>query len=141
MSTYFKGEGGSYPSKCFCCIFQWPRVCGFAQFLQSGRVPTVSRVVANSVLEFAPGRMEGSNFRRVFLWKMGPWFQKLITWPFFGIGVSNLVVILFDTFRKNVMIQNFDFLSKFWKKKIQKNFFEKIKKKFIFFFQFFFLKI
>ena len=78
--------------------------------------------------------MEGFNFKQDFLKNMFFWFQKLITLSFFKIGISNFVVIPFDTFRKNVMIQNFYFIPKFWEKK----FWKKKLKFFLIFSKFFF---
>ena len=69
---------------------------------------------------------------------MNSWLQKNRQVSVFKIITSNLVHIPFDTFKKDLMIQNFDFLSQFWEKII---FFQKFsisKKFFKFFFQFFF---
>ena len=69
--------------------------------------------MTTSVLEFTPKCMVRCNFKRIFLKKVMFQFQKPKAFSFFKIDPSNLVGILFNTFRKDSMIQNFDFWSEF----------------------------
>ena len=113
-------------------------VCSFTQFLQNVKIPSTSQVMTTSVLEFTPKYMVRCNFKRIFLKKVFFQLQKPKAFSFFKIDPSNLVGILFNTFRKDSMIQNFDFWSEFWEKKFW-NFFSEISENFWnFFFQNFF---
>ena len=78
------------------------------------------------------------NFERIFLKKVFFQLQKPKAFSFFKIDPSNLVGILFNTFRKDSMIQNFDFWSEFWEKKFWIFFSEIFEKFWKYFFQKFF---